>query len=172
MTGWKIFNRVYFLVYLPDQENTIKAILGGDWDENFNRQHALETAQAETLKNPEDALAWFNVGSNQVYFERYAEAAEAYDKARDLGLPQRMLRYQFGPFLAYFHAGRMDDLTALVDYALQRTPNSEEALVWKGWGLYRQGDTIGAMESFREALKANPTSTDAQYGLDFLGAAR
>jgi tetratricopeptide (TPR) repeat protein len=170
--GWKIFNRVYFLVYLPDQENTVKAILEGNWDEKINRERAQAIAQAEILNDPQDAFAWFNVGSNQVYFERYAEAAEAYDKARDLGLPQRMLRYQFGPFLAYFHAGRMDDLMALVDYALQRTPNAEEALVWKGWGLYRQGDTIGAVESFREALKANPTSTDAQYGLDFLGAAR
>ena len=26
------------------------------------------------------------------------------------GLPQRMLRYQFGPFFAYFHTGRIDDL--------------------------------------------------------------
>jgi uncharacterized protein YvpB len=169
--GWKIFNRVYLLVYLSDQENTVKATLGGNWDETINRERALANSQAETLRDPQDAFAWFNVGSDQVFFERYAEAAEAYDKARELGLPQRMLRYQFGPFLAYFHAGRMDDLMALVDYALQRTPNSEEALVWKGWGLYRQGDTIGAIENFRKALEANPTSTDAQYGLDFLGAA-
>ena len=170
-TGWKIFNRVYLLVYPPTQENTVKAILGGEWDGTANRQHALVTAQAEALKDPLNAFAWFNIGSNQVFFERYAEASEAYDKARNLGLPQRMLRYQFGPFLAYFHSGRMDDLMALVDYALQRTPNSEEALVWKGWGLYRQGDTIGAIENFRKALEANPTGTDARYALDFLGAA-
>jgi hypothetical protein len=166
---WEIFNRVYLLVYPPEQENTVRSILGGDWDVTANRQRAMESAQAETLKDVEDAFAWFNLGSDLVFFERYAEAAQAYDKARNLGLPQRMLRYQFGPFFAYFHTGRMDDLMALVDYALQRTPNSEEALVWKGWALYRQGDNQGAIENFRKALEANPTSVDARYGLDFLG---
>ncbi len=48
------------------------------------------------------------------------------------GLPQRMLRYQFGPFLAYFNALRTEDLLALTDYALDRTANSEEALLWRG----------------------------------------
>jgi len=76
-------------------------------------QHALEIAQAETQANPKDAYAWFNLGSNLVYFEKYTEAAHAYDSARQIGLPQRMLRYQFGPFIAYFHAARYDDLLAV-----------------------------------------------------------
>ena len=167
--GWKIFNRVYLLVYPPNQEEALKSVLGADWDVTANRQHALETAQAEAGKDPQDAFAWFNIGSNQVFFENYLEAVGAFDKARTLGLPQRMLRYQFSPFFAYFHGGRMEDLMTLVDYALQRTPNSEEALVWKGWALYRQGDLNGAVENFRKALEANPTSQDAQYALSFVG---
>ena len=39
-------------------------------------------------------FAWFNLGSDLVYFDRYEEAALAYDKARELGLPLRMFRYQ------------------------------------------------------------------------------
>jgi tetratricopeptide (TPR) repeat protein len=167
--GWKIFNRVYLMVYPPNQEEALKSILGADWDVTANRQHALETAQVEASKDPQDAFAWFNIGSNQVFFENYLEAVGAFDKARTLGLPQRMLRYQFSPFFAYFHGGRMEDLMTLVDYALQRTPNSEEALVWKGWALYRQGDLNGAVESFRKALEANPNSQDAQYALSFVG---
>lgn len=104
-----------------------------------------------------------------VYFERNAEAARAYDTARNLGLPQRMLRYQFGPFIAYFHAGRIDDLLTLTEYALQRTPNSEEALLWHGWALYRQGDTSGAVANWRKALHERPGYQDALYALDFVG---
>jgi uncharacterized protein YvpB len=167
--GWKIFNRVYLMVYLPNEEKTLKTILGANWDVNANRQHALEVAQTEAAQNPQDAFAWFNIGSNQVFFENYLEAVGAFDKARTIGLPQRMLRYQFSPFFAYFHAGRMEDLMTLVNYALQRTPNSEEALVWKGWALYRQGDTPGAVESFHKALEANPNSQDAQYALNYVG---
>jgi tetratricopeptide (TPR) repeat protein len=167
---WKIFNRVYIMVYLPGQEATVKAVVGSDWDVEANRQRALATAQAEAQANPQDAFAWFNVGTNLVYFERWAEAAQAYDTARTLGLPQRMLRYQFGPFFAYFHSGRMDELKVIVDYALQRTPNSEEALVWQGWARYREGDTAGAVSDWRAALESNPNSQDARYALDFVGA--
>jgi len=167
---WRIFNRVYLLVYPPAQEATIRSLLGTDWDLDANRQHALEASQAETRADPKDAYAWFNLGSNLVYFERYAEAANAYDTARQLGLPQRMLRYQFGPFFAYFHAQRNQDLLALTQYALQRTPNSEEALLWHGWGLYRDGNTAGAVREWRTALLARPGFEDALYALNFVGA--
>ena len=103
-----------------------------------------------------------------MYFERYNEAAGAYDRARDIGLPQRMLRYQFGPFFAYFHTRRMEDLQALTDYALQITPNAEEALLWRGWMLFRNGDKNGAMTNFQQALTENPNYQDAQYAINFV----
>ncbi|MBM3145572.1 MAG: hypothetical protein FJ010_11500 [Chloroflexi bacterium] len=165
---WQPFNRLYMLIYLPYEEETVKAILGSAWEEQTNRELALEAAQAEINVNPEDAFAWFNLGTNLLYFERYEEAAQAYDNARTYGLPQRMLRYQFGPFFAYFHSNRIDDLLTLTGYALQRTPNSEEALLWHGWGLYRQGDINGAAADFYAALEANRFYTDAQYALDFV----
>lgn len=166
---WKLFNRVYLLVYRPEQEETLKSILGENWDPDANRQHALDVAKAETEANSDDAFAWFNLGSNQVYFGNYGEAATSYDKAREIGLPQRMLRYQFGPFFAYFHAGLMDDLMALTEYALDITPNSEEALLWHGWALYRAGKETEAIADWRKALEANPTYTDAIYALNFVG---
>lgn len=165
---WQAFNRVYVLIYPSNLRDTVISILGPDWDADANRQNALGTARAETQADPENAFTWFNLGSNLVYFERYAEAATAYDKARELGLPQRMLRYQFGPFFAYFHSGRMEDLMVLTKYALQRTPNAEEALLWRGWGLYRQGDTPGAIADFQSALAENPNYQDARYALDFV----
>jgi tetratricopeptide (TPR) repeat protein len=112
--------------------------------------------------------AWFNLGTNQVYFERYAEASLSYDKAREIGFPHRMLRYQFGPFLAYFHSLRTDDLRALTEYALYRTPNSEEALLWEGWALYRLGKNQEALEYFQKALDARPGYADAEYALNFV----
>ena len=98
---WQQFNRVFILVYLPEHEQTVINLLGADWDEEANRQNALAVAQAESLSDPDNAFAWFNLGMNQVYFEKYGEAAASFDKARQIGLPMRMLRYQFGPFFAY-----------------------------------------------------------------------
>jgi hypothetical protein len=167
---WKPFNYVFMIVYLPEQEEKMKALLGSNWDPDLNRQNALSLAEAAVVTDPSDAFAWFNLGSNLVYFERYEEANAAYDKAREIGLPQRMFRYQFGPFLANFHAHRTDDLLSLTDYALQRTQMSEETWLWHGWALFRKGDTTGAIENWRRALSVRPGYEDALYALNFVGA--
>ncbi len=168
--NWEAFNRVYLLIYPPDQEDTVKYLLGENWDEAKNRQNALAEAQAEASANPKDAFAWFNVGTNQIYFQDYTDAAQAYDTAREIGLPQRMLRYQFGPFVAYFNTGRTADLLALTEYALKITPNSEEDHLWHGWALVRKGDNTGAAADFRSALEVHPNYQEAIYALNYIGA--
>ena len=167
---WKPFNYVYMVVYLPEQEEQVRTLLGQNWDPGLNRLQALDMAEAAIADDPADAFAWFNKGSNLIYFERYDEANAAYDKARELGLPQRMFRYQFGPFIANFQSNRTDDLLALTEYALQRTEMSEETWLWHGWALYRQGDTNGAVENWRKALSIRPGYEDALYALSFVGA--
>jgi tetratricopeptide (TPR) repeat protein len=168
--NWQAFNYVYLLVFRSEQTELVKSILGEDWDPDINRQKALTLAESQTIQDPNNAFTWFNLGSNQVYFENYSEAGQAYDTARQIGLPQRMMRYQFGPYFAYFFSGRNDDLLALTDYALQRTPNSEESLLWRGWGKYRAGQTSGAIEDFQAALEKNPFYQDAQYALEFVNS--
>ncbi len=165
---WQAFNYVYTIVFLPSQEETVKNILGDNWDRDTNRQNALAVAQQETEDDPENVFAWFNLGGNLVYFGEYHNATLAFDKAREIGWPQRMLRYQFSPFMAYFHSLRNEDLKVLVDYALQRTPNSEEALLWKGWGLYREGKKQEALDSFMEALVMHPGYEDALYAINYV----
>ena len=167
---WKPFNYLYLVVYLPDQQQEMMNLLGSNWDADLNRQSALQAAQAAAIANPSDAFAWFNLGSNLVYFERYEESNAAYDKAREIGLPQRMFRYQFGPFLANFHANRNDDLLALTDYALQRTDMSEETWLWHGWAQYRAGKLNEAIKSWRKALAVHPGYEDALYALNFVGS--
>jgi len=166
---WKPFNYLYMIVYLPDQENELKGLLASNWDRDLNRQNSLAASQAATVQDPTDAFAWFNLGSNLVYFERYDEANTAYDKARELGLPQRMFRYQFGPFIANFQSNRTDDLLSLTTYALQRTDMSEETWLWHGWALYRKGDGKGAVANWRKALSIHPGYEDALYALSFVG---
>ena len=153
------------MVYPPEMEQTLMNVLGDNWDVDINRQHALETAQRETEEDPQNAFAWFNLGTNLTYFERYDEAANAYDTARTIGLPQRMLRYQFGPFISYFHSLRTDDLLVLTKYALGITRTSEEAMLWRGWAFYRQGDSSTALKYFRDALKIHPNYEDAELAI-------
>ena len=153
---WKPFNNLYLVIYFPQFEDEVKTLLGSNWDPDLNRQQALSSAQAATATSSADAYDWFNLGSDLVYFERYDEAALAYDKAREIGLPLRMFRYQFGPFLAYFHSGRNDDLLSLTNYARGVTDMSEETWLWYGFGLYREGDYDGALKAWQKAEAINP----------------
>jgi tetratricopeptide (TPR) repeat protein len=159
---WKPFNNLYLVIYYPQYEEEMKTLLASNWDPDLNRQNALTAAQADSAANPNDAFAWFNLGSDLVYFDRYEEAALAYDKARAIGLPLRMFRYQFGPFLAYFHSGRNDDLLVLTDYARSVTDKSEETWLWYGYGLYRKGDFDGALKAWQKADSINPNFYEDQ----------
>jgi hypothetical protein len=167
---WQEFNRLFILVYPVEDHDRIMALLGPDADEAENRRRALEVAQAETQSQPENPFAWFNYGSNLNYFDRYGEAAAAFDQARTLGLPWRMLYYQFGPYRAYYNMGRHQDVIALADATLEARPDLEESFFWRGWARYSRGDYFGAVEDFRTALEINPNFNDAITALQTLGA--
>ena len=167
--AWKAFNHVFMYVYPVADPAPLESILGPDLDVDVNRERALARAQREIELDPEDEFSWFNLGSNLLYFERYIEAADAYDTALILGLPWRFTRYQFGPYIAYFHSGRTEDVIALTEATLQRTAKAEEARLWQGWAYYRLGDVGAAIEDFRTALIINPNYLDAHYALEYLG---
>ncbi len=169
LEDWQSFNYVYIMAYLPENEDDLKRALGENWDVEINRQNALELARSESEADPENPFPWFNIGSNLVYFERYQEAAAAYDTARSIGLPQRMLRYQFGPFIAYFWTQQIDELIALTNHALKQVSRtSEEAMLWRGWAEFRLGNSDTALGYFRAALNVRPDYEDALWAIDYI----
>ena len=168
MTDWKPFNYLYMVIYLPKDEAEVKSILGTNWDPDQNRQNALVMDQAAITADPNDKFAWFNLGSTLVYLERYNEAAQAFDKAFALNLPQRMTRYQFQPFFAYYNVGRFDYLLQITEYTYKSISGSysEEALLWHGYGLLSKGDTAGALADWNKALKVHPDYCDAEQAIN------
>jgi Peptidase_C39 like family len=167
---WQDFNRLYILVYLPKDQAKVQALLGPDADESANRLRALQTSQHEAEAHPRNPYAWWNLGSNLNYFDRYQEAAAAFDQARALGLPWRMIWYQADPYRAYFNVGRYQEVIDLADSALRRTPQLEESLIWRGWARFSLGNRLGAVADFREALAQNSRSTEALAALESIGA--
>ena len=168
MTDWEPFNYLYMVIYLPQDEAEVTSILGADWNPDQNRQNAMNISQTAITTNPNDAFAWFNLGSSLVYFERYSEAAQAFDKAFTIGLPQRMTRYQFWPFFAYYNADRIDYLLQLTEdtYKPINGYYSEEALLWHGYGLLRKGDANGALADWNKALKVHAGYCDAEKAIN------
>ncbi len=162
---WRHFNRLYLVIYLPEQSEQVIAILGEDWDRSAMYARALSTAQAEAAADPSDAFAFFNMGTNLVALGRYEEAAAAFDQARHLGLPRRILWYQFGPYEAYYQVGRYDDIIQLADALLKTTSGVEESLYWRGRAYEAIGEAEKARKDWEKALRWNPNFALAREAL-------
>jgi len=175
---WQQFNYTFYVVYEPHQEDEVAAILGPDMFDDFAMwQNAAELAEAETQQNPNDAIAWFNLGTALTRMggltgdtQYYQGGAQAFDKAREIGLPPRMLWYQFQPYLAYLKLQRYQDIVDLADATLetQGGRNVEETYWYKGHALAFLGDIIGAREAYKESLRVNENFYPAQWSLDAL----
>ena len=160
---WRVFNRAYLVVHTLERWDALATILGPDLDDAVMYERALETARVEALTMPESCVAyadcadwvtfsWFSAGSSLTSLGRHAEAAAAYDQARQLRLHYRMLWYQFGPYESYHAVGRYDDVIALADATLATANNLEESYYWRGMARLAQGNTGGARADFESAL--------------------
>ena len=176
---WRVFNRVHLVLYRPSQSDELAAILGADVDDRAMLTAALEVAQAEVM-NPSDdcvayencadglAFAWFNIGSSLTGLGRHEEAAASYDQARVLGLPWRMLWYQFGPYESYHAVGRYADIITLATVTVNITYNLEESFYWRGVAYLAQGNVDQARADLETALQYNPSFAAAQEALESL----
>ena len=178
MTNWRAFNYLYFVVFPSGeaQDAKVQELLGDAIDLNQNYQAALAHAQQEalTLTGQDGAFAWFNVGTNLAALKDYAGAATAYDQARQIGLPYRMLWYQFGPYRAYFQMARYQDVVDLATFAINGVtpgvvPGLEESYYWRGQAEEALGQRERAITDYRTALQRNPHYQPAQEALLALG---
>lgn len=173
VSQWRSFNYLYLILYPSTREAEVVAILDTEADPAANAQHAIELARQEitTLAGTDLAFAWFNLGTNLTALNQSAEAAEAYDQARVAQLPWRMTWYQFGPYIAYYNAGRFDEVIALADAALGQANNLEESLYWRGRARWALGDTDGAVSDWRLAVQFNRNYAAPQQALAEAGQA-
>jgi hypothetical protein len=162
---WKVFNRVYVVICEASRTQELRDLLGDTLDPETMYRRALSVAVEEATANPEDRYAWFNVGTNYVGLKQYEEAAAAYDRARMLNLPWRMLWYQFGPFEAYLGTGRYRDVMDLTNANLRATPNLEESYYYRALAQAALGNQASAREDLQSALRRNPNFRAAAEAL-------
>lgn len=163
---WKVFNRTYLVVYPPANAELVSSIFGADLANAYGSElSALAQAKGEIAVNPADAFAWFNLGSTLTRLSHPAEAASAFDEALRMGLPWRMLWYQFEPFAAYYQMGRYREVVALADATMRNATTIEELYYWKGMALARLNDPKGATELWQQALALNSGFLPARQAL-------
>ena len=199
---WQHFNYTYVVLYTAEREAELKAVLGEDADELVNTINALNIAIKEAEADNNDAFAWFNMGTNLVKYAQlsremgddagaltyYTNAKTAYDMARNLGLPWRMMWYQFGPYEAYYEVAQgstdPNEATNLYNEILRmarltidncKNPDGicyvEETYYWGGMARLALGETDRALNNFYTALQINTNYQAAMDARDTILAA-
>ena len=177
---WRDFNNVYLVIYPQDRTPQLASILGAQFDETANYEYAHQKArqEIEELQGRELYFAWFNLGSSLLALEDYAGAAAAYDQGFAVyptiledERPWRVMWYQDGPYEAYYHMARYQDIInlanttffALGEYTL------EESFYWRGMAKQALDDYNGAVFDLKKAVELNPRYTPALIALEELG---
>jgi tetratricopeptide (TPR) repeat protein len=179
---WRDFNYVYIVIYPPEREAEVLSILGSQVDETSNYQSAAQRAMRETnlLAGRDQFFAWFNLGSSQVGLQDTISAAQAYDTAFSLYAklpeeerPYRLMWYQMGPYQAYYHTGRYQDVIDLANTTLAwaTQPVLEETYYWRGMAYEALGDLNRAIKDFQKAAAINPNFVLPLQELERLGVA-
>lgn len=161
---WRVFNRVYLVVYPAEQANIVAAIIGPDMDETVMYERLAKEAANEVEANANDAIALFNQGDALTRLGRFEEAVAAFDRARQIGLHWRRLWYQFTPFEAYYAVGRYQDVLTLAQATIKGAGGLEEAYYYHGLALQATGQP-GASADFQAALDYNPNYAPAAEAL-------
>jgi tetratricopeptide (TPR) repeat protein len=177
---WRAFNFLYLIVYSPEKEGQLMALMGSQWDENTATRAAYDRANLELgkLTDMDQYYAWFNRGTAMVKLQDYAGAAQAYDQAFTIyqtlpedTRPYRMVWYQTGPYQAYYFTGRYQDLVNLADFTLglARHPGLEESNYWRAMGYVAIGKRNEAIADLHLTLQIHPNFDPSVQELKVLG---
>ncbi len=153
------FNHRYVPVWRPDQEATVKAILGSDWDTTTMYTHARDAAVKALASSPNDSAWWMALGYSQYGLGLWADAVRSYDKAVALGgVTKRVLWYQWWPVTALNQAGRYQDAITAADGAIASAKVYAEMRYERAYALHALGRDAEAKTELQQAL-----SDDTNY---------
>jgi hypothetical protein len=167
---WAQFNRSYIVLYEAEREALVNELIGDNRDDATMWEESLARAQEDAARDPGNAFYWFNLGTSYNALGQYDQAAVAFDQARAIGLPWRMLWYQFGPYEAYLQTGRNEDVILLAEATLKDRPYFEESYYYLGLAQAALGDNVAARSNLEKASAFNPNFTPASEALADLAA--
>jgi tetratricopeptide (TPR) repeat protein len=166
--NWRELNHGYLVLYKPEDETRLQEVMGQQWDVVFNAEWTLARAQARLYTDDHDGFDNFNMGMALVELGEYERAIEAFAVAKEIGLPLRMLWYQFGPFEAYLGLERYDDVITRGREVLAYSPHVEEMYYYIARAYLAQGNLERAEANLEVATGRNPYYVDAMTLLDEL----
>jgi tetratricopeptide (TPR) repeat protein len=169
------------VTYKPEQEADLFKVLGEYKDEKEADRIAYEKANQEIYQTEgiDMFFAWYNRGTNMVYLQDYAGAAESFDQAFQVyGLipenqrPWRTTWYRTEAYAAYYFVGRYQDVINLATLTINNAtePYLEENFFWRARAYLATGQNQKALDDVNQALEYHPGYAPALSLLDQIGS--
>jgi hypothetical protein len=166
---WRAFNYRYLPIYRPENRPQIEQIIGADIDRLANLQRALALFIDLAMKHPDDAYYRFSIGTSFFELGNYPEAVAAYEKAASLGLPPKMLWYQFWPVAAYNEVGNAARALELATVQIADAGTFGEMRFERGRAYEALGNRDEALAEYRQALIDDANLQNASDAITRLG---
>jgi cytochrome c-type biogenesis protein CcmH len=112
-------------------------------------------------QNPNDAQGWVMLGRSYMSLERYADAANAYDRATVLNDKDAGLWADYAEALALANGRQLSGKPAeALNRALQLDPGNQKALGLAGSAAFQAGDYKKAIDYWEKLLKLLPAGSE------------
>ena len=168
LSMWQPFNYAYIIVFTPEQQDLVEAIIGEELDEKVAWQHALIRSQKEAELNSENVYPWFNMSASYYHLGEFQKSVESFEKV-EARLPRRMLWYQIEPIQAYKELGNYDRVFQISENILENGNRAYSELYQiKGEIYLIQGDKDKAQQQFELAVQYNQNFEPAKVSLESL----
>ncbi len=82
--NWQAFSYRYMVIYRPEEEPLLRAIVGDEWNDRVMRQRSYERTRSEALERT-DSQSWLAYGEASYQNGLFAEAVAAFEKGLALG---------------------------------------------------------------------------------------
>lgn len=166
---WRAFNYRYLPVYQPGSRPQIEQIIGADSVQRSNLQRTLALFSDLAAQHPDDAYYRFSIGTSFFELGNYPEAVAAYEKAASLGLPSKMLWYQFWPVAAYNEVGNHRRALELATAQIADAGTFGEMRFERGRAYEAMSNREAALAEYRQALIDDANLKNASNAITRLG---
>lgn len=168
LSMWQPFNYNYMIVYTPDMQDTVEAIVASEMDSMVAWENALERAEQEKNKDPDNPYPPFNISTASYHLGNYERSVAEFESVQNK-LPRRMLWYQIEPILSYKELGNYDKVFEITGNILGNGNRAySEIYMLRGEIYLEQGNESAARDQFEKAVQYNENLIEAKEALENL----
>jgi cytochrome c-type biogenesis protein CcmH len=174
LAAWGLYWKWGAYVSLEDSRTNARVVSAtADGMPSTDIEQLLETLQQRLAENPDNLDGWFLLGRSYMNMERFDEAAAAFYKVAALLEKQEedpsAVYGMVAQALYFSHQGMSDEVSAVMNKALQLNPNEINSLGLLGMEAFddqRYVDAISAWQKILDVVPAHPSRLAIEEGIN------